>query len=367
MKTIIPASKNTPETGCPSRRFRIPRRYVGLLAAGAIAVCVLPVTAAILPARGDPQDNSPENVSGRAPSVLQDDPGDMYLDIPVQDPGGSDEVLPDGALSDGALSDGAPADILIEPSGQLVYQGIPEADPETSPAGDAVQDGHDDVDTAAVSVSQNAPDDPAGQPQASEMEELQAELDKARRELEQERKARQEAERAAQAVPAQSEANPADVTEQPAPADPAETDPPSWLLEQGQAAVSQDADQPPEWLVTPLDKAMWRNPYDNGPLGQKSFAQIPCPLENADTRMYVNFDAPLALLTQGDLLYFVRNGVMGCDASWATIVGSDGKGIQFMGCGIDTALYGYLDEYGQVTEVLYFLNLTEYGYVSAGV
>ena len=121
-----------------------------------------------------------------------------------------------------------------------------------------------------------------------------------------------------------------------------------------------DPEMPP-WLTTTLEKAVWNNPYDGGPLFQISYAQVPCPLENADTRMYVDLGAPVSTLTQGDLLAFVARSVKGCSADWSTIVGSDGYGLQFVN-GPDFAFYGLLDEYGQVVEASYVIMLTENGY-----
>lgn len=132
---------------------------------------------------------------------------------------------------------------------------------------------------------------------------------------------------------------------------------PDWLL-----PAAPEPEPAPEWLLDMLDRAMWRYPYDGGPLCQKSWAQIPVPLDNAGTRAYVELDTTVAWLSQGDLLGFAGNSIRYCDADWFTITGTDGWGIQFPGCNTDFAVYGPLDEYGEVTAVVRFIYLGEDGY-----
>lgn len=146
-----------------------------------------------------------------------------------------------------------------------------------------------------------------------------------------------------------------------------ESAPPDWL-------VSADDSTPPDWLVPAepgmpewvqaldlIDRAMWKIRYEPGPLCQSSWAQIPCAVTDG-TRAYVEFEAPLVWLQQADLIYFAGNSIRHCDADWFTVYGSDGYGIQFPGCNVEFAVYGPLNEYGEVTEVVRYIFLTEDGY-----
>lgn len=364
MKTIISGRPD------PDKRKAVPRRRLAVFGAGVALACVLPVAAIVLPAHGEPPDD-PVAAMGRAgasePQAMSD-----Y----VHDPG------PAGTPD--AQSGQAPArspDLLVEKSGQLTYDdGADDANDNTQgPAAGIAQDVPDglpdgagnDVETAMIPVGTKdvqdltggADRDPVQDAQdaaaaAAELKAAREELEAARKQLEAERKAREAAEAAVREAERQASEQQAQ-----APEAPVDTAPPDWLAPQEAEPVAEPVQEDPlDWLFTALDKAMWRNPYDGGPLCQTSYAQIPCPLENADTRLYVELGAPVSTLTQGDLIAFVKQAIEGCDASWATIVGSDGYGLQFPGCSTDFAFYGPLDEYGQVTDAQYIIMLTEYGY-----
>lgn len=351
MKTIISGRPD------PDKRKPVLRKRLAVFGVCAAAACIVPVAAIVLPAHGELPDDPVASMGTERPPVPQ--------------------AMSDGAYGCGPESAGGDAvqapveslDLRVEKSGQLTYDdGISEdagaSEPAAEDAQDGIADGSVDVETAMVPAgTKDATDQAAdrdGQPDAdaeaaaaaAELKAAREELEAARKQLEAERKAREAAEEAARKAAEQAVPQPA--TE---PEAPAETDPPDWLVPQ--EPVQEDS---LDWLHTALDKALWRNPYDGGPLCQGQYAQIPCPLENAETRLYTELGAPVSTLTQPDLLAFVKMAVQGCDASWATIVGSDGYGLQFPGCTADFAFYGPLDEYGQVTDVQYIIMLTEYGY-----
>lgn len=147
------------------------------------------------------------------------------------------------------------------------------------------------------------------------------------------------------------------------PEEPVDTEPPSWLVTdtEPEGEPESEAQPAPEWLSAPIDRAMWKFPYDGGPLCQKSWAQIPCAITEG-TRAYIELDTPVIWLSQADLINFVGTSIKNCDADWFTIYGSDGYGIQFLYGNPEYAIYGPLDEYGQVTEVVRFIFLGEDGY-----
>lgn len=358
MKTII---SGPPE---PKKPWYRSRRNIGVLAASAVAVCTISVMAVVLPARAEIAGQDPVEPRITLPDEA---PQDMTMD-----PGGYAGV----ANTDPEINtaDTGNIDFRVERSGQLLYE-----DPTAAPAGittdgqNEISDGDDttppptenpsenenDVDHDIDPVSGATPDhilDESGKPGSeteAELEAMRQDLENMKLELEAERRARKDAE----AVAEKAQSKPVETNPEPEPEaeieDPVDnTGAPEWL--------GLDPEMP-SWLTTTLEKAVWNNPYDGGPLFQISYAQAPCPLENADTRMYVELGAPVSTLTQGDLLAFVNRSVKGCTADWCTIVGSDGYGLQFAN-GPDFAFYGLLDEYGQVVEASYVIMLTENGY-----
>ena len=142
---------------------------------------------------------------------------------------------------------------------------------------------------------------------------------------------------------------------------PEPTLPPDWLVPNtGSDNTSTSDTGVPEWLYGTFMTAVINNPYDGGPLCKASYATVPAG--GYGMRVRCELDIRCSQLTQGDLLAFVQRVVLTTEADWVTIIGSDGKGIQFTGGDSDSAYYGPLDEYGRVTEAEYYISLTSKGY-----
>mgnify|MGYP001026099258 FL=1 len=359
VKTIISGPPD------PVKKPKFSRKHIAVFVCAAIAACTIPVAAVVLPARGD-VIASPDLMTDsmvNAPPAMLDDPGGYG------ESASSQTIEPDTPPA-GSL------DLRVQRSGQPLYDDglFDSGDAEDATQNSMVADGEEsdpnaaaqavnDIESNMIPSGHRAPDDSSGSGQdikdqaAAELAAARQELEEARLALAAERKAREEAEKAA-LLNAQNAA-PSEPVATTQPDETQASDPPDWLVSDDAAL---DPDEPPDWLFTALDKAAWRNPYDGGPLCQLNYAQIPCPLDNADTRLYVELGAPLSTLTQGDLLEFVKKAIRDCDASWATIIGSDNMGLQFVHCNTDIAMCGPLDEYGQVTDALYAIVLTEFGY-----
>lgn len=341
MKIIMRASDFDPERKPKKAR----RTYKIGLAVSGLAVAMLAVGGATLCVEAAQPPVEPMAVRSGTPAVQAVQPVPDTADEPAAAP----ERVSAGTVQ---ASSSQTAYTPAGTGGMGLAGGLPE--PETRAEPDAA--GDEAVQEAAVQEQPAAPAEPAAAPAEEKpaQEPVQA----------------PEPENTVQEEPEPAE------QEEPEPAAEAEQGPPEWLVPDAPETIpATEAEQgPPEWLFGPpepdvpewatgtLDRAVYRNPYDGGPLSQKSYAQVPCALEGADTRLYVELGAPVSTLTQGDILYFVANAVQGCDASWATIIGSDGMGIQFLNCDPGLALYGPLDEYGQVLEIRHYIMLTEYGY-----
>ena len=330
----------------PERKPKKARRThkIGLAVSG-LAVAVLAVGGATLCVQAAQPPVMPAAVQSGTPAVQAVQPVPDTADEPVAAP---ERMVPGTVQASSSQTAYTPAGT----GGADLAGGLPEPEAHTEP--DAAGDGA--VQEAAAQEQPAVPAEPAAAPAEEKpvQEPVQAPEPEDTVQEEPEPDEQEEPEPATEAgqgppewlVPDALETIPAAETEQ---------GPPEWLFGPPEPDV-------PEWLTDALDRAVYRNPYDGGPLSQKSYAQVPCALEGADTRLYVELGAPVSTLTQGDILYFVTNAVRGCDASWATIVGSDGMGIQFLNCETGLALYGPLDEYGQVLEIRHYIMLTEYGY-----
>ena len=297
-------------------------KWAGAAVAAAMVLAIT-VTAIALPVSA--------NEPGTTAPVLSVSPADAVLDdVPVQ---GDPETGPDAPEPDVLANAGT--GVLVSASsrqGMIILDMPDEADPEQGVPADtepetpeeAVQEPEDVPETAEEPAAEPVKQEPAAEPAAEPEPEPDPEP-----------------------VP----------EEEPEPEEPAPEDGlPDWL-----SGGEPEPEPAPEWLLATLDKAMWNNPYDGGPLCQKSWAEIPCAVTDG-TRAYVQLDTTVAWLTQGDLLGFVGNSIRYCGADWFTIVGVDDWGIQFPGCNTDFAVYGPLNEYGEVTEAVRFIYLGEDGY-----
>ncbi len=312
-----------------------------MAATGAAAVLAVAVVAAVPAwAKTPPMAALPDE----APVVAVDD---------VQDEGYIDGYQPP-----------ASQDTAVEPSAQAPVQA---AQPKTDTAMTAEL--ADDATADAVKeAAEPAPQEPEAAPEPEPVREPAPKKKQKAPTKSADTASVQTAEPEAPAADSTGDAGavPSWIIMEPASEPAAEPDPeleeiPSWLLTGTEAEPATD-DGPPVWLIGTMGVARLNFPYDNGPLCQASYAEIPVPIENCDTRVRLELGFPVSGLTQGDLLCFADTVVSNTGADWVTVYGSDGNGLQFLGGCPDWAYYGPLDEYGQVYPTTCIIRLSENGY-----
>lgn len=396
MKTIISGPK-------PDGRKPFPVRNAAIAGSCLGAAAIVAAFAMTAPARGTelPETDLPETGIVRTASmdgygIGADAPYSVPSPDPVSRPEGATYALEVRKSAQSANGAWDPDGEKAAGSGQDAAQdGVPDEDRDSgqagassgSPEAAAVPASSGEAGGQHVPPANQAAQDGDAQELLDAKNELQAatdELAATRRELEAARKALADAKAAQEqqapaspAVPSQPSqppqeaGTPAGGTDAPeetaAPGRPVEEEgPPSWIVpyEPAEPAAAEQgaaAGQVP-WIADQLERAAFAIPYDGGPLCQASYAEIPCPVDNATTRMYVELGAPLSSLTQADLLHFALRSVRLCEASWATVIGSDGLGIQFLSCATSAAVVGPVDEYGRVTDIVCYIVLTDEGY-----